>query len=187
MSRLKKRYNEEIADQLMKKFGYKNRMQVPKLNKIVINMGLSEGAKDKNAIEDAINELALLSGQQPVQTKAKKAISNFKLREGMVVGLMVTLRSVRMFEFLDRFINIVSPRIRDFRGFQTKCDGSGNYTLGLPDQQIFPEINLDNVKRNQGMHITFVTSARNDDECRELLSMMGMPFKKKNPQKKTAA
>jgi len=177
MSRLKKRYSEEVKGELLKKFEYSNPMKIPALKKVVINMGIAEASKDKNAIQDCVNEVAVLSGQKPIITKAKKAISNFKLREDQPIGVKVTLRGLRMWDFLDRFFNIVCPRIRDFRGFPTKCDGRGNYTLGLDDQQVFPEINLDNVKRAQGMNITFVTSAGTDDECIELLRMLGLPFK----------
>jgi len=140
-------------------------------------MGIAEASKDKNAIQDCVKELTLLSGQKPIITKARKAISNFKLREKQPIGIKVTLRGIRMYDFLDRFVNIVCPRIRDFRGFSITCDGRGNYTLGLVDQQIFPEINLDEVKRTQGMHITFVTSAKTDEECIELLRLLGVPFK----------
>jgi large subunit ribosomal protein L5 len=178
MSRLKKYYKEKVLEQLNEKFSYPNRMMIPQLQKVVINMGVAEAAKDKNALQDCVNELTLISGQKPILTKAKKSISNFKLREGMPVGIKVTLRGVRMFDFIDRFFNVVCPRIRDFRGFNPKADGSGNFTLGLDDQQIFPELNLDDVKRTQGMHITFVTSAKNDDECIELLRLLGLPFKK---------
>lgn len=177
MSRLKQRYLEQIKAELQKKYGYSNPMKIPGLKKIVINMGIAEASKDKNSIQDCVNEMTLLSAQKPVITRARKAISNFKLREGQAIGIKVTLRGVRMYDFLDRFCNIVSPRIRDFRGFPSKCDGRGNYTLGLEDQQIFPEINLDNVKKTQGMHITFVTSATNDEECVELLRLLGLPFK----------
>jgi large subunit ribosomal protein L5 len=140
-------------------------------------MGCAEAAKDKNALQDHVNELMMLTGQKPVVTKARKAVSNFKLREGQSVGIKTTLRGERMYEFMDRFCNIVSPRIRDFRGFNPKGDGQGNYSLGLNDQQIFPEIDLDAVKRSQGMHITFVTTAQTDDECIELLRLLGLPFK----------
>ena len=152
-------------------------MQVTGLLKVVINMGIAEASKDKNAIQDCIKEMTMLSGQKPIVTKAKKAISNFKLRENQPIGVKVTLRGKRMYDFIDRFVNIVCPRIRDFRGFPSKCDGSGNYTLGLDDQQIFPEINLDDVKKTQGMHITFVTNASTDEECVELLRLLGVPFK----------
>lgn len=177
MSRLKKRYLEEVKAELQKKFAFTNPMMMPKMQKIVINMGIAEASKDKNAIQDCVSELTQLSGQKPVITKAKKAISNFKLREGQPIGIKVTLRGVRMYEFMDRFFNLACPRIRDFRGFPSKCDGQGNYTLGLEDQQVFPDINLDEVKKTQGMNITFVTSAKNDEECVELLRLLGLPFK----------
>jgi large subunit ribosomal protein L5 len=178
MSRLKKRYKEEIANQLKETFQLKNVMMIPKMTKLVIHMGVAkESVKDKNIIKQCVEELAAISGQQPIVTKSTKSISNFKLREGYPVGVKVTLRGDRMYDFIDRFVNIIAPMIRDFRGFNKKCDGSGNYSLGLEDQQIFPEINLDNVKRVQGMHITFVTSAKNDEQCVELLRLLGMPFK----------
>ncbi len=177
MSRLKKRYNEKVRSDLQSHFAYNNPMKIPRLLKIVINMGCAEAAKDKNALQDCISELTLIAGQKAVPTKARVSISNFKLREGQSIGVKVTLRGNRAFEFLDRFCNIVAPRIRDFRGFEEKCDGRGNYTLGLDDQQVFPELNLDNVKRVQGMNITFVTSAETDDECVELLRHLGVPFK----------
>lgn len=177
MSRLKKRYLQEVKPELLKKFAFSNPMKIPKVLKIVINMGIAEASKDKNSIQDCVSELAQLSGQKPVITKAKKAISNFKLREGQAIGVKVTMRGVRMYEFMDRFFNLACPRIHDFRGFPTKCDGRGNYTLGLEDQQVFPDINLDNVKKTQGMHITFVTSAETDEECIELLRLLGLPFK----------
>jgi large subunit ribosomal protein L5 len=178
MSRLQKRYKEEIRQALQKKFSYPNQMLIPELKKIIISMGLAEVTKDKNVLQDAVRELTMISGQKPIITKAKKAISNFKLRKDMPIGLKVTLRGKRMYDFFDRFTNIVSPRIRDFRGFSPKCDGRGNYSLGLEDQQIFPEVNLDEVKRTQGMNLTFVTTAKSDDECRELLKQLGMPFKR---------
>lgn len=177
MSRLKKRYLAEVKAELQKKFEFTNPMKIPKVLKIVINMGIAEASKDKNSIQDCVSELTQLTGQKPVITKAKKAISNFKLREGQAIGVKVTMRGVRMYEFMDRFFNLACPRIHDFRGFPSKCDGRGNYTLGLEDQQVFPDINLDNVKRAQGMHITFVTSAQTDEECVELLRLLGLPFK----------
>lgn len=177
MSRLLKRYKEQVRPSLKEKFGYSNPMLVPSLKKIIISMGLAEATKDKNALQDCLKELTVLSGQKPVFTRTKKAIANFKSRKGQIIGLKVTLRRQRMFDFLDRFCNIVSPRIRDFRGFSTKGDGRGSYSLGLADQQVFPEINLDEVKRTQGMNITFVTTAKNDEECVELLRMLGFPFK----------
>ncbi len=177
MSRLKKRYEAEVKPALQNQFNYQNPMQIPGLLKIVINMGIAEASKDKNAVQDCIKEMTMLSGQKPIVTKAKKAISNFKLREKQPIGIKVTLRGTRMYDFLDRFVNIVAPRIRDFRGFPSKCDGSGNFSLGIDDQQIFPEINLDEVKRVQGMNITFVTNASTDEECVELLRLLGVPFK----------
>lgn len=177
MSRLQKQYQEKVKSALQEKFGYSNPMLVPALKKIIISMGLAEATKDKNAVQDCQKELTMLSGQKPVLTRTKKAISNFKSRKGQVIGLKVTLRKKRMYAFLDRFCNIVSPRIKDFRGFPIKCDGRGSYSLGLSDQQVFPEINLDEVKRTQGMNITFVTSAQTDEECVELLRMLGFPFK----------
>lgn len=177
MSRLKKKFLDQIKPELKEKFAYSNPMMIPSLEKVVINMGIAEASKDKNAIQDCVKELTVLSGQKPLITKAKKAISNFKLREGQPIGVKVTLRGVRMYEFIDRFFTIVCPRIRDFRGFPAKCDGKGNYTLGIDDHQVFPELNLDEVKRTQGMNITFVTSAKTDDECVELLRLLGLPFK----------
>jgi len=177
MSRLKKKYHEEVKSSLLTKFEYPNPMMIPVMKKIVISMGLAEASKDKNALQEAVNELTMLSGQRPIVTKSRKAIAGFKLRENQAIGAKVTLRGKRMYDFMDRFFNIVCPRIRDFRGFNLKCDGRGSYSLGLDDQQIFPEINLDLVKRTQGMNITFVTSALTDDECVELLRQLGLPFK----------
>ncbi len=177
MSRLKQHYLKNVKSELQQKFQYSNPMKVPKLLKIVLNMGIAEATKDKNSIQDCVNEMTLISGQKPIITKAKKAISNFKLREGQAIGIKVTMRGKRMYDFLDRFCNIASPRVRDFRGFSTKCDGRGNFTLGLDDHQVFTELNLDVVKRTQGMHVTFVTTAETDDECVELLRLLGLPFK----------
>jgi large subunit ribosomal protein L5 len=177
MSRLQKRYKEEIVPELKSRHPEQNVMEIPVLKKIVLSMGLGEAIKDKNAIAEHSEELKMISGQKPVVTKSKKAISNFKLREDQPIGLVVTLRGKRMYEFLDRFCHIVSPRIRDFRGLNPKCDGRGNYNFGINDQQIFPEINLDKVKRTQGMNITLVTTARSDESCVELLTMLGFPFK----------
>ncbi len=177
MSRILNKYKSEVRQKLLEKFGYENTMLIPSLKKIVISMGLGEATKDKNAVQDCLKEMMLISGQKPILTKAKKAISNFKLREGQPIGVKVTLRRQRMWDFFDRFCNVVSPRIRDFRGFPEKCDGRGSYTLGLQEQIVFPELNLDEVKRTQGMHITFVTTATKDAECVELLSLMGFPFK----------
>ncbi|MCH9632352.1 MAG: 50S ribosomal protein L5 [Chlamydiae bacterium] len=178
MTTLADTYKNQIVDKLKKKFSYTNIMQVPKVSKVIINMGIADALKDKNAVQDCISELTLISGQKPIVTKASKSISNFKLREGQGVGLKVTIRGQRMYDFIYRFVHVIAPRIRDFRGFKAKCDGHGNYSLGVDDQQIFPEINLDKVKRSQGMHITFVTSAQTDAECFELLKELGIPFKK---------
>ena len=180
MSRLKKRYEEEIKESLKKKFSYQNPMNIPELKKVIISMGVAEAVKDKNVIQDCVKELTLISGQKPIVTRATKSVANFKLREGQAVGLKVTIRGKRMYEFLDRFSNIVCPRIRDFRGFNKKGDGRGSYSLGLSDQQMFPELNLDNVKRDQGMNITFVTTAKKEDECLELLTQLGLPYKREN-------
>lgn len=177
MSRLYKKFKEEIVAEQKARHPERCTMELPVLKKIVISMGLGEALKDKNALSEHSEELALLSSQRPVVTRSKKAISNFKLREDQPVGIMVTLRGKRMYDFLDRFCNIVAPRIRDFRGFGKKCDGRGNYSFGITDQQIFPEINLDKVKRTQGMNVTLVTTAANDDDCIELLSLLGFPFK----------
>jgi large subunit ribosomal protein L5 len=177
MSRLQKRYKEVVVPSLKKNHPEKNAMDIPSLKKIVISMGLAEASKDKSFLQQHAKELGLLSGQKPVFTKSKKAISNFKLREDQVIGLKVTLRGKRMYDFFDRFCNIVAPRIRDFRGFKPKCDGKGNFSVGLEDQQVFPEVNLDELKRTQGMNITFVTSACTDKDCIELLTQMGFPFK----------
>lgn len=177
MSRLKQRYKKELKGELQKKFNYTNPMKLPVLKKIVLNMGIAEPSKDKNATQDCVNEMALITGQKPIVTKAKKAIAGFKLREGQPIGIKVTLRGQRMYDFMDRFCNIAAPRIRDFRGFPTKCDGRGNYTLGIDDHQVFTELHLDDVKKTQGMHITFVTSAETDEECVELLRLLGLPFK----------
>jgi large subunit ribosomal protein L5 len=177
MSRVQEKYKKEVKDKLQEKFSYSNPMLIPSLKKIVISMGIAEASKDKNAVQDCLKEVTQLSGQKPILTKAKKAIANFKLREGQANGIKVTLRRKRMFDFFDRFCHIVSPRIRDFRGFPLKCDGRGSYSIGLQEQIVFPEINIDAVKRTQGMNITFVTSAKTDKECVELLAQLGFPFK----------
>lgn len=176
MSRLKRHYEENVKKALLEKFGYENPMLIPGLKKVVINMGIAEASKDKNHMQSHFNELALIAGQKPVFAKARKSVANFKLREGQNIGIKVTLRGKRMWDFIDRLFSIASPRIRDFRGFKSKGDGNGNYSLGLNDQQIFPELNLDDVKRTQGMNITFVTTAQNDDGCIELLRLLGLPF-----------
>lgn len=177
MSRLYQRFTKEIAPEYKARHPSRCVMQMPVLKKIVISMGLGDALKDKNALSEHSDELAMLSGQKPIVTRTKKAISNFKLREDQPVGLMVTLRGKRMYDFFDRFCNIVAPRIRDFRGFQKKGDGRGSYSFGITDQQIFPEINLDKVKRTQGMNVTMVTTAESDDDCVELLTLLGFPFK----------
>jgi large subunit ribosomal protein L5 len=178
MSRLKQRYLQEIKASLTNRFGYSNVCMVPRLEKIVLHMGIAEAAKEKNALQDCENELGLIAGQRPIRTAARISVSNFKLRQGQIIGLKATLRGKRMMDFADRFFNIASPRIRDFRGFMRKADGRGNYSLGIDDHQIFAELNLDAVKRTQGMHITFVTSANTDEECIALLEELGLPFKK---------
>ncbi|MCQ2199191.1 MAG: 50S ribosomal protein L5 [Paludibacteraceae bacterium] len=175
---LKQEYKERIVPTLMKEFGYKSVMQVPVLEKIVINQGLGEAVADKKVIEIAINELTAITGQKAVPTLSKKDISNFKLRKKMPIGVRVTLRRERMYEFLERLIRVVLPRIRDFNGIQSKLDGRGNYTLGVTEQIIFPEINIDSISKLLGMNITFVTSAATDEEGFALLKEFGLPFKK---------
>jgi len=176
--RLKVRYTKEIVPALMKHFNYTNVMAVPKLEKIVINMGLGEAIANAKIMDVAVDELGRISGQRPVVTRAKKSIANFKLRQNMPIGAAVTLRGERMFEFLDRLTSVVLPRVRDFRGVSMKSfDGRGNYTLGLRDQLIFPEISYEKVDKIRGMNVTIVTTARSDDEARELLRQFGMPFR----------
>jgi large subunit ribosomal protein L5 len=176
--RLKVRYNKDIVPALMKHFSYKNVMAVPKLEKIVINMGLGEAIANAKILDVAVDELGRIAGQRPVITRAKKSIANFKLRQNMPIGAAVTLRGDRMFEFLDRLTSVVLPRVRDFRGVSMKSfDGRGNYTLGLRDQLIFPEISYEKVDKIRGMNVTIVTTARSDDEARELLRQFGMPFR----------
>lgn len=176
---MKEKFQAEIAPALSKRFGYKNNMQVPKLEKICLNMGVGEAIQDAKLLENAVADLTTISGQKPEITKAKKSISNFKLRDNMKIGCRVTLRGVRMYEFLDRFINLAVPRIRDFRGLPTNSfDGRGNYSVGAKEQIIFPEINVDKIDKIRGLNITFVTSASTDEEAFELLKGFGMPFKK---------
>ena len=176
-TRIKEKYLNEAVPALQQKFGYKNPMQIPKLSKIVINMGLGDCKDNPKALEVAVKELAAIAGQQPLVTKARKSIANFKLREGMNVGAKVTLRGSRMEEFMDKLVNIALPRVRDFRGVSDKAfDGRGNYALGLRDQLIFPEIEYDKVEKVRGMEIIFVTSAKTDEECKELLRLLGMPY-----------
>ena len=177
---LKKQYNEQIAPALKKQFNYTSSMQIPVLEKIVINQGLGDATQDKKIIEVAINELTAITGQKAVATYSKKDIANFKLRKKMPIGVMVTLRRERMYEFLEKLVRIALPRIRDFKGINTKFDGRGNYTLGITEQIIFPEINIDQVDRIQGMNITFVTSAKTDEEGFALLKAFGLPFKNAN-------
>ena len=179
MSRLKELYSAEIKDAMMKKFGYKNVMQIPKLEKIVINMGVGEARENAKVLDAAVKDLETISGQKAVVTRAKKSVANFKLREGMPIGCKVTLRGDKMYEFTDRLVNLALPRVRDFRGVNPDAfDGRGNYALGIKEQLIFPEIEYDKVDKVRGMDIIFVTTAKTDEEARELLTQFGMPFKK---------
>jgi len=178
MTRLKEYYQKEIVPILIKEFGYKNIMAVPKIHKIVINMGLGEAIHNIKILDSAVEELALISGQRPVITKARRSVAQFKLREGMSIGCMVTLRKDRMYEFLDRLMNIALPRVRDFRGINPKSfDGRGNFTLGIQEQIIFPEISHDKIDKIKGMNVTIVTTAKTDEEGRRLLHLMGTPFR----------
>lgn len=178
MARLKEFYTKEIVPQLIKQFGYKNIMEVPKIEKIVINMGLGEAIQNVKILDSAAEELASIAGQKPVITKAKKSIASFKLRQGMPIGCMVTLRKERMYEFVDRLMHIALPRVRDFKGISAKgFDGRGNYSLGIKEQLIFPEINYDKVEKVKGLNISIVTTAKNDEEGRALLRLLGMPFR----------
>ena len=177
MSRLKDLYMDEIREQMMKKFGYKNIMQVPKLDKIVVNMGIGEARENEKILDAAARDMAIITGQKPVITKAKKSIANFKIREGMPIGCKVTLRGDRMYEFLDRLVNLALPRVRDFRGVNPNSfDGRGNYALGIKEQLIFPEIEYDKIDKVRGMDIIFTTTANTDEEARELLRLFNMPF-----------
>lgn len=179
MSRLFEQYNSEIKKSMQEKFQYDNVMEIPKLEKIVINIGVGDAVGNAKALEAAVNDLTIIAGQKPVITKAKKSIANFKVREGMALGTKVTLRGERMYEFLDKLINAALPRVRDFRGISaTAFDGRGNYALGLKEQLIFPEIEYDQVERVTGMDIIVVTTAKTDEEARELLTQFGMPFEK---------
>lgn len=178
-ARLKELYLNEVAPALQKKFAYKSVMQLPKIEKVVINMGVGEAVQNSKVLENAVEDLTLIAGQKPVITKAKKSIAGFKLREGMPIGVKVTLRGERMYHFLDKLINVALPRVRDFRGVSPKSfDGRGNYTLGLKEQLIFPEISYDKVDKVRGMDVVIVTTAKNDEEARELLTAFGMPFRK---------
>ncbi|MDI6601284.1 MAG: 50S ribosomal protein L5 [Thermoanaerobacteraceae bacterium] len=177
--RLKEKYLNEVVPQLIDKFHYENPMQVPKLEKIVINSGIGEGKENPKALDEMADEIKMITGQKPVITKAKKSIANFKIRKGMPIGVMVTLRGNRMYEFADKLLSVALPRVRDFRGVSSKSfDGRGNYTLGIKEQLIFPEIDYDKVERIRGMEIVFVTTAKNDEEGYELLRLLGMPFSK---------
>ena len=176
-TRIKEKYLNEAVPALQQKFGYKNPMQIPKLSKIVINMGLGDCKDNPKALEVAVKELAAIAGQQPLVTKARKSIATFKLREGMNIGAKVTLRGSRMEEFMDKLVNIALPRVRDFRGVSDKAfDGRGNYALGIREQLLFPEIEYDKVEKIRGMEMIFVTTAKTDEECKELLRLLGMPF-----------
>ena len=178
-ARLQQIYREKIVPELVKKFGYKSVMEVPRLSKITLNMGVSEAVSDKKVMDHAVGDLTKISGQKPVVTKSRKAIAAFKIRENVPIGAMVTLRGVRMYEFLDRFVTIALPRVRDFRGVSTRSfDGRGNYTLGITDSLIFPELGASKVERIKGMNITIVTTALSDNESRALLAALGMPFRK---------
>lgn len=179
MSRYKDMYKTEIVDALTKKFGYKNVMEVPKLEKIVVNMAIGEAKENVKVLENAAGDLQIITGQKPVLTKAKKSIANFKIREGMPIGCKVTLRGEKMYDFLDRLVNLALPRVRDFRGVNPNAfDGRGNYALGIREQLIFPEIEYDKVDKTRGMDIVFTTTARTDEEARELLRLFNMPFAK---------
>lgn len=177
MTRLQEKYQKEVIPAMIEKFGYKNIMEVPKLEKIVINMGVGEAKENQKVLESAVSDLTLIAGQKPVLTRAKKSVANFKIRENMPLGCKVTLRKAQMFEFADKLMSIALPRVRDFRGVSSKAfDGRGNYSLGIKEQLIFPEIEYDKIDKVRGMDIIFVTSANTDEEARELLRFLGMPF-----------
>lgn len=179
MSRLIETYNNEITDGMMKKFNYNNKMEVPKIVKVVINMGVGEAKENSKAMDSAVKDLTTITGQKPLVIKAKKSVAAFKVREGMDIGTKVTLRGKRMYEFIDRLINLALPRLRDFRGINPNSfDGRGNYAMGIKEQLIFPEIEYDKVDKIRGMDVIFVTTAKTDEEARELLTLFGMPFKK---------
>ncbi len=180
MNRMHERYSKEVAPALFKSFGFKNVMQVPRIEKIVVNIGVGEALDNPKALDAATSDLTIITGQKPIQTKARVSIANFKLREGRLIGTKVTLRGDRMWSFIDRLLNIALPRVRDFRGVSANAfDGRGNYTLGLKDQLVFPEIEYDKIDKLRGMEITIVTSAKNDEQARALLQLLGMPFSKK--------
>ncbi|CUH95161.1 50S ribosomal protein L5 [Propionispora sp. 2/2-37] len=177
MARLKEKYTNEVAKALMEKFGYKNVMEIPKIEKVVLNMGVGEAVGNPKALDAAVGDLTTIAGQKPVVTRAKKSIAAFKIREGMAIGTKVTLRGERMYQFLDKLLNVALPRVRDFRGVSPRAfDGRGNYTLGVKEQLIFPEIEYDKIDKLRGMDIIIVTTAKTDEEARELLRLMGMPF-----------
>ncbi len=177
MDRLQEKYTKEAVPELTKKFGYKNVMQLPKLEKVIINMGVGEAVGNPKALDAAVNDLTIISGQKPVVTRAKKSIATWKIRQGMAIGAKVTLRGTRMYQFLDKFINVALPRVRDFHGVSAKAfDGRGNYSVGLKEQLIFPEIDYDKIDKIRGMNVVIVTTAKTDEEARELLSLLGMPF-----------
>ena len=179
MNRLRQKYENEVKNQMVEKFGYKSVMQIPTIDKIVINMGIVDAVSNSKVLDEAVAELALITGQKPVITRAKKSIAGFRLREGMPIGCKVTLRGERMYDFLDKLVSISLPRVRDFRGVSKKSfDGRGNYTLGVKEQLIFPEIDFDKVNKVRGMDIVVVTTANTDEEARELLTQLGMPFQK---------
>ncbi len=179
MSRLREYYENEIVDAMMKKFSYKNKMAVPRIEKIVLNMGVGEAKDNAKVLDGAVKDMATITGQKPIVTRAKKSVANFKLREGMAIGCKVTLRGERMYEFADRLINLALPRVRDFHGVKANAfDGRGNYTLGIKEQLIFPEIEYDKVDKIRGMDVIFVTTAHTDEEAKELLRLFGMPFVK---------
>ena len=186
--RMRQRYDDEIVKAMTEKFGYKNRLEVPRLDKITLNMGVGEASQDKKKVQTAADEMALIAGQKPVITIAKKSIAQFKLREGMPIGCKVTLRRERMFEFVDRLVTIAMPRIRDFRGLNPKSfDGRGNYAMGLKEQIVFPEISYDKIEKVRGMDIIVTTTAKTDDEARELLRLFGFPFTGQTAEQKEAA
>ena len=179
MNRLRQKYENEVKNQMVEKFGYKSVMQIPTIDKIVINMGIGDAVSNSKVLDEAVAELALITGQKPVITRAKKSIAGFRLREGMPIGCKVTLRGERMYDFLDKLVSVSLPRVRDFRGVSKKSfDGRGNYTLGVKEQLIFPEIDFDKVNKDRGMDIVVVTTANTDEEARELLTQLGMPFQK---------
>jgi large subunit ribosomal protein L5 len=188
VARMRREYDEKIVDAMIEKFGYRNRMEVPRLEKIVINMGVGEATQDKKKVETAAAEMEMIAGQKPVITKAKKSIAQFKLREGMPIGVKVTLRRERMYEFLDRLVTVALPRVRDFRGLNPKSfDGRGNYAMGLKEQLVFPEINYDQIDKVRGMDIIVTTTAKTDDEARELLRLFNFPFPQVEETQKEAA